>query len=33
VLLDWLMNVLPRPVYLSLCVLVTALGLIAVIVG
>jgi hypothetical protein len=33
VLLDWLMNVLPRPVYLILCVLVTALGVIGVIVG
>jgi hypothetical protein len=33
VLLDWLMNALPRPVYLVLCVLVTALGLIGVIVG
>jgi hypothetical protein len=33
VLLDWLMNVLPRPVYLVLCVLVTALGIIGVIIG
>jgi hypothetical protein len=33
VLLDWLMNVLPRPAYLTLCVLVTALGLVGVIVG
>jgi hypothetical protein len=33
VLLDWLMNVLPRPVYLVLFVVVTALGLIGVIVG
>jgi len=33
VLLDWLMYNLPRPVYLILCVLVTALGLIGVIVG
>lgn len=33
VLLDWLMNVLPRPVYLVLCVVVTALGVIGVIVG
>lgn len=33
VLLDWLMNVLPRPVYLILCVVVTALGVIGVIVG
>jgi hypothetical protein len=33
VLLDWLMNVLPRPAYLILCVVVTALGLVGVIVG
>ena len=33
VLLDWLMNVLPRALYLVLFVLVTALGLIGVIVG
>jgi hypothetical protein len=33
VLLDWLMNRLPRPVYLFLCVLVTALGLVGVLVG
>jgi hypothetical protein len=33
VLLDWLMDRLPRPVYLVLCVLVTALGLTGVIVG
>lgn len=33
VLLDWLMNALPRPIYLVLCVLITALGLIGVIVG
>ena len=33
VLLDWLMNVLPRPVYLVLCVVLTALGLVGVIVG
>jgi hypothetical protein len=33
VLLDWLMNVLPRPVYLVLCVLVTALGIIGVVIG
>jgi hypothetical protein len=33
VLLDWLMNVLPRPAYLVLCVLVTALGIIGIIIG
>ena len=33
VLLDWLMNKLPRPLYLILCVILTALGLIGVIVG
>jgi hypothetical protein len=33
VLLDWLMNVLPRTVYLCVCVLLTALGLVGVIVG
>jgi hypothetical protein len=33
VLLDWLMNKLPRPLYLALCVILTALGLIGVIVG
>jgi hypothetical protein len=33
VLLDWLLNVLPRPVYLVVCVVLTALGLIGVIVG
>jgi hypothetical protein len=33
VLLDWLMNRLPRPVYLFLCVLLTALGLVGVVVG
>jgi hypothetical protein len=33
VLLDWLMDALPRPVYLFLCVVVTALGLVGVIVG
>ena len=33
VLLDWLMNKLPRPVYLVLCVILTALGLVGVIVG
>jgi hypothetical protein len=33
VLLDWLMNKLPRPVYLVLCVVLTALGLVGVIVG
>jgi hypothetical protein len=33
VLLDWLANVLPRPVYLILCVLVTALGILGVIIG
>jgi uncharacterized membrane protein len=33
VLLDWLMNALPRPIYLVLCVLITALGMIGVIVG
>jgi len=33
VLLNWLMNVLPRPVYLVLCVVLTALGAILVIVG
>jgi hypothetical protein len=32
-LLDWLMDMLPRPVYLFLCVVVTALGLVGVIVG
>ena len=33
VLLNWLMNVLPRPVYLVLCVILTALGVILVIIG
>ena len=33
VLLDWLMNRLPRPVYLFLCVLLTALGLVGLVVG
>lgn len=33
VLLDWLMNVLPRPAYLILFVVLTALGTIGVIVG
>jgi hypothetical protein len=33
VLLDWLMDVLPRTVYLLLCVVLTALGLVGVIVG
>jgi hypothetical protein len=33
VLLDWLMNKLPRPVYLMVCVILTALGVIGVIVG
>jgi hypothetical protein len=33
VLLDRLMHTLPRPVYLVLCVIVTALGLVGVIVG
>ena len=33
VLLDWLMNVLPRPVYLVLCVILTALGVILIIIG
>ena len=33
VLLDWLMGALPRAAYLVLCVVVTALGLIGVIVG
>jgi hypothetical protein len=33
VLLDWLMNKLPRPLYLTLCLILTALGLIGVIVG
>ena len=33
VLLDWLMHRLPRPVYLFLCVVVTALGFIGVLVG
>jgi hypothetical protein len=33
VLLNWLMNILPRPVYLVLCVILTALGVILVIVG
>lgn len=33
VLLDWLMGALPRPMYLVLCVVVTALGLVGVIVG
>lgn len=32
-LLDWLMGALPRPVYLFVCVVVTALGLVGVIVG
>ena len=32
-LLDWLTGALPRPAYLVLCVVVTALGLIGVIVG
>jgi hypothetical protein len=33
VLLDWLMNRLPRPAYLFLCVVLTALGLVGVVVG
>ena len=33
VLLNWLMTVLPRPVYLVLCVILTVLGVIGVIVG
>jgi hypothetical protein len=33
VLLNWLMSVLPRPVYLVLCVILTVLGVIGVIVG
>jgi hypothetical protein len=33
VLLNWLMGALPRPVYLVLCVILTALGLVGVIVG
>jgi hypothetical protein len=33
VLLDWLMNVLPRALYLILFVVVTVLGAIGVIVG
>jgi hypothetical protein len=33
VLLDWLMGALPRPVYLVLCVVLTAVGLVGVIVG
>ena len=33
VLLDWLLNVLPRPVYLVVCVVLTALGLVGVLVG
>jgi hypothetical protein len=33
VLLDWRMEVLPPPVYLFLCVVVRALGLVGVIVG
>jgi hypothetical protein len=33
VLLNWLMNFLPRPVYLVLCVILTALGVILVIIG
>jgi hypothetical protein len=33
VLLDWLMNVLPRTAYLVLCVLISALGIVGVIVG
>ena len=32
-LLNWLMNVLPRPLYLILFVVLTALGVIGVIVG
>src|SRR6185437_8173954 len=33
VLLNWLMNVLPRPIYLVLCVILTALGVILVVIG
>jgi hypothetical protein len=33
VLLDWLMGVLPRPVYLVLCVVVIVLGLVGLIAG
>lgn len=33
VLLDWLTDVLPRPVYLFVCVVVTAVGVIGVIAG
>ena len=33
VLLDWLLGALPRPVYLALCVVVTALGIVGVIYG
>ena len=33
VLLDWLMSVLPRPVYLVACVLIIAVGLVGVIAG
>ena len=33
VLLDWLLDVLPRPAYLVVCVVLTALGLVGVIVG
>jgi hypothetical protein len=33
VLLDWLMRALPRPIYLILCVVVIALGLVGVVAG
>ena len=33
VLLDWLMDVLPRPVYLALCVVIIALGIVVLIAG
>jgi hypothetical protein len=33
VLLDWLMGVLPRPVYLVACVLIIAVGLVGIIAG
>lgn len=33
VLLNWLMNVLPRPIYLVLCVILSVLGVILVIIG
>lgn len=33
VLLDWLLRVVPRPVYLVLCVVILALGIVVLIAG